>query len=890
MLSFIRHRKLLCQSFLQLLVILIWISANAQSKTDWKIPGTFAKTFIQTKNEEALFIVSGTDYQELYHVIQKLSPDVRILYNDEYSHSYLIKTTATVIRQKILLLKEVTYVDIRPEPHAETGIIGYNRSFHGINAVDYSIPGANGLNIVTGIKEQKMDANDIDLYKRVLPSSIASPNISNHATVISSIIGGAGNSFYDGRGIAWGCRFFPSSFDNLFPDDPSILTTNKITVQNHSYGTIIQQFYGAEAVSYDAQTWVLKNLIHVFSSGNRGSSFATEGKYANIPGYANLTGNFKMAKNVITVGAIDNKGNIAVESSAGPIYDGRLAPQLIALGPNGTSDAAAVVSGTIAVIQQVYADSSSQVLPSASLVKAVLYNNADDIYRKGIDFKTGYGLLNSFQSIKAIQRKEFEESFLSQGQQWTKQITVPASAAQLKVTLSWTDTTASLNNQKALINDLDLEVRDISTGTIYRPWVLSNTANADSLAKEPIRRRDSLNTAEQVSIDLPASGNYMLQVNGTSVLNSLLKFSVSWHIDTLNTFSFTSPQHTSDVNRDESPDLQIRWRTFVADTNTTGNLYISYDRGNNWELIKSNYKIYTDQYLWPVKDTQSTGVFKMETPFGNFLSKEFIIAPVTRLQVGFLCQDSFLLYWDKHRYASNYKLFALTDSPYLKHIATITDTSIVLNRNSYPSLIYAIEPVLSNGIPTARSRAIDITQQGVKCFYKTFYYNLQDQNLLELVVELSDPSRVDSIFFEQVTPSGQSLGDKGNAKVNAPNRIYTQLANNIPAGISYWRVRIKLKNGAILYTEIISVLTTGTRYIRFYPNPVRRGTPLNFVLQQGTGMDSRLQLYDISGRLLRSYSEMPNDINLDGIAAGILIYKLFNVDGRLLEVGKISVW
>jgi hypothetical protein len=42
----------------------------------------------------------------------------------------------------------------------------------------------------------------------------------------------------------------------------------------------------------------------------------------------------------------------------------------------------------IAVMQQVYADSNNQQLPSSSLIKAVLYNSAEDIYNKGIDYKT----------------------------------------------------------------------------------------------------------------------------------------------------------------------------------------------------------------------------------------------------------------------------------------------------------------------------------------------------------------------------------------------------------------------------------------------------------------------------------------------------------------------
>src|SRR4029079_16041112 len=126
------------------------------------------------------------------------------------------------------------------------------------------------------------------------------------------------------------------------------------------------------------------------------------------------------------------------------------------------------------------------------------------------------------------------------------------------------------------------------------------------------------NTAEQISVSLPAPGNYQLNVIGTAVSSSALPFNVAYHTDTLNTFYFTSPQHTSDVNRDEDPDLDIRWSAFIADTNQTGNLYISYDNGINWQLIKASQKISTNVYQWPIKDTSSVAQLKMETYFGNF--------------------------------------------------------------------------------------------------------------------------------------------------------------------------------------------------------------------------------------------------------------------------------
>ena len=859
----------------------------------WKY-SSFVQKDLDDKNDNNktyILIVSGLNTNELLAALERVKDPISILSVDEYSRSVLITCNANSLKNILPRLKEVIFIDRRAEPHSETGIIGYNRSFHGLNTVDYTIPGANGKNIVAGVKEQKMDETDLDLHKRVLTSSLAAPTISNHATVISSIIGGAGNSFYDGRGIAYACKFYSSSFSNLFADDAVILNTNKVTVQNHSYGTVIQQFYGAEAVSYDALSWQNKNFVPVFSAGNQGSSSATSGPYANIPGYANLTGNFKMAKNIITVGAIDNKGNIPAESSAGPLYDGRLAPQIIALGPNGTSDAAAVVSGTVAVMQQVYADSNSQSLPPASLIKAVLYNTAEDAFSKGIDYKTGYGSLNSYTAIRSIQQKEYDGSSLTQGQQWTKIITVPANAAQLKLTLAWTDSVASVNNNKALINDLDLEVQEISSGTIYKPWVLNAIAHIDSLSKLPTRRRDSLNTAEQVSISLPAAGSYLIRVNGTSINTPTIAFNIAYHTDTLNTFSFTSPQHASDVNRAENENLDIRWKTFVADTNQTGNLYISYNSGASWQLLKSAHKVYTNYYQWSIKDTNSSAILKMETLFGDFLSKSFIISKVTKLNIDFICTDSFGLSWNKHVYANAYKIYTLTDSAYLKHILTVADTFTVLRRSVYPSLLYAVEPVLSNSLPAARSIALDITQQGVKCFYKTFYYSLQDQNKLDLILELSAVSYVDSIYFEQVTITGDLIQTNGRIKAINSIQFYDHLVNDVPPGTSYWRAKIKLKSGAFVYTEIISVLTTGKRFILFYPNPAGRNTPLTYVLQQGVPADSRLQLFDITGRLLKSFNEMPGGtIDISTMAPCIIIYKLVSNDNKLLETGKLVIW
>jgi hypothetical protein len=834
------------------------------------------------------YIVVAKDINQLVSQLNNFDKSITVLQKNELAKAIVIKTTGKIISELILHIPTVIFIDKYIEPTTEIGIIGYNRSLHGINALDYLLPNANGKNITIGIKENNMESNDLDIYKRILPSTLASTRIENHATVIASIIGGAGNSFYDGRGIANAGIFFSSSFANLFTDDAAILVAKNVSVQNHSYGTVPQQFYGAEAVSYDAATWNNKNILHIFSVGNKGTEATTTGKYANIAGFANSTGNFKMAKNIITVGAINTDGSIAAESSSGPAYDGRVMPQITALGPNGTSDAAAIVSGTIAVMQQVYKDSNAQALPPASLIKAILYTTADDIYNKGIDYKTGYGLVNAYSAVKHLQQKKYDGNTIQQNQTWTKAIAVPANAAQLKVTLAWTDSTAAINNNKALLNNLDVEVRDINTNTIYLPWVLSTAANADSLKKVAVRKKDTLNTAEQVAIDLPTAGNYEIKIIGTNITNTTVPFSIAYSVDTLNTFQFISPQHASDINIAENPILDIKWKTFVADTNQIGNLYISYNQGLNWNLI-SQQKIYTNKYSWPIKDTSSTALFKMQTLFGDFISKEVIISRTIQPKLDFVCTDSFRLSWNKHVYANGYQIFSLIDSAYLKPVKLVSDTFHVFTTASSPSVVYAVQPILSNNLPAARSVAIDINFQGTKCFYKTIYFELQNENIVKLIAEVSGNSYLDSIYFEKVTPQGVVISQYAGQKINLNTALYNALVSNLNNGATYFTAKIKLKNGSIVYTETIEVLTSGKRKILFYPNPVVKKGTLNLVLEQGVPVNSGLQIFDAMGRLVFSKVLQSNTISINSLPSGILYYKLLDIDRNTIETGKILV-
>ncbi len=841
------------------------------------------------RNTLETFTISVTDLNLFLNKWNKNGNDFVILQSILLQHALVIKCNTRFFINNLIPDSDLLYADIFTNPTPEIQLIGYNRSLNKINLANEAIPSANGNGIIIGIKEKQMDVVDIDLQKRINTSPIASADLDNHATVVATLAGGAGNSFYTGKGVAWKCRFFSSTFSNLFPDDGNVLLQNNVTVQNHSYGTIIQNFYGAETVAYDAQTWQNKNILHIFSSGNKGQEANTQGNYANINGFANLTGNFKMAKNIITVAATDTADNIEPFSSAGPLYDGRMAPQIAALGPNGTSDAAALVSGAAAIIQQVYRDSNNNVLPTAATVKAILYNSADDVATKGIDYKSGFGALNIFKAVRLIEQRKYESNQLAQNESWAKNITIPIQAANLKVTLCWTDTAALLQNNKALINDIDIEVTEIATGNKYFPWVLSSFSNIDSLKLLPKRKRDSLNTAEQISIDFPTAGQYQIKIVGKQIQTiNKQAFSIAYSWDTIHVFNFTNPINADDIDRNEDEKLSIKWNVAVLDTNTVGNLAISYNNGATWQPIASSIKLIKQQYKWNIPDTATKAKLKMDCSFGTFFSRDFIIAPVTKLNVAFLCKDSMQLSWNPHVYASSYTLYSLLDSAFMKNIVTTSDTSIILQRNNSIGNIFAIQPKLLNDLWATKSASVDVRNQAVNCYYKTLLADI-DGSTINVMLELSTTINIDSVQFEKINELGQVLEKLDKQMVSVNQFVYNTKDKNPIAGRNYYRAKLFLKNGASFYSEIASVISNGDKFIFLYPNPTRFNQPINYQVKEVLGKLDFI-IYDIRGRILSVQSiGASGKIEIKNLPTGVFVFKIVNDNGTVLDKGKFII-
>jgi len=762
------------------------------------------------------------------------------------------------------------------EGKEETLLNRLDLSVNKINLVHRKYPLLNGSGIVVSIKENKPDSSDIDLKGRFLSTPIASPGISSHASIMATMIAGGGNSWYLGKGAAWGGTISSASFAVLMPESNSFYQQNTITVQNHSYGVGVESFYGADAAAYDASAISNPSLLHVFSSGNSGTLAAGSGTYANIPGFANLTGSFKMAKNTLAVGATDSFQVVVAQSSRGPAHDGRVKPELVAFGEDGSSGAAALVSGTTMILQQAYAGIFGS-LPSNALMRAILINSADDAGIAEVDHTSGFGSLNADKALQGLLSSRYMTGNVSQGNIQSFNISIPAGIKKLKVTLSWNDPPAAANASKALINDLDLEV--LSPAAInYKPWVLSSFPNRDSLLLPATRKRDSLNNNEQVTIDLPLAGSYQISVKGFAIPSGTQTFYVAYQLDSLDVFEWQFPTSNDFIFRGTSN--TIRWRSSFAAT--TGTIEYSTDNGNSWQLLQSNVALNTEHLNWNTPAITSTALLRMTIGANRFVSDTFTISQRTETGVGFNCPDSFMVYWTKIPGVTDYRFYML-EQKYLEPKFVTSASQLVLSKANYPSHYFAVAPIIGN-MEGVKSYTLDYTNAGVGCYIRSFIGVLVN-NAAELTLELGTLYNVSSIALEKF--DGLAYHQIQQVSPTGLQTIFTDA--QLKKGMNVYRVKIILSNGSFVYSDAVTVYNFNAANYLVFPNPVRQHESIR-IFTDITEI-ATVEVFNSSGqKLYQQIIDVFNrDIPASKLGKGLYFIRVTgNTSGRS-EVFKIVV-
>lgn len=804
---------------------------------------------------------------------------IRLIAVYQPANIIVLQASQQEFTQKILPRPDVLFID-RSEntPHEELPVPGHNLFVNKINAAFAAFPHLNGQGITVSIKENRFDTADVDFKNRAFNAPDAAQEITTHANIIATLIGGAGNSDLQGRGVARGASLVSNGFNNLLPDDADY-TARHVTVQNHSYGIDIENYYGAGAMAYDNSVATYPGLLHVFSAGNDGAATSVTGAYAAIPGFANLTGNFKMAKNVLTVGLVDSFGQVFSYSSRGPSYDGRIKPDMVAFGSSGTSEAAALVSGAAALVQEAYLERTGTPA-SAALVRAVLLNSADDIPPAGPDYTSGFGSLNLKKALQIIEDQNIEQASVNAGATRTFLLDVPPGNRYLKVMLAWDDPPAKPNAAKALLNDLDLKVT-APDGSVWLPRVPNAFPNADSLSLPAVRRRDTLNNCEQVVLDLPLPGQYTIQVTGSKLATAAQGFSLVYASEVADHFQWYFPgEGTAAIAASEA---LLGWESTFTDM--SGRLEYRSTGSADWSVVDSSIDLQKGWFRWFVPDTFSAAQLRICVAGQCFESDTFLIARPLRMKLGFNCPDSVFLYWNSAGPDASYLLSGL-GAQYLEPLAILADTFTILQKAQFQQRRFSVTPVGQGGVEGQGSPAPDINTQGVGCYFSSFLAELTADIQTRLRLNIGTTYGIRELTFEKME-NGQFAG------LNTWNPVETEQFEYTDAfpvkGINRYRARIELDNGPVLFSDTLEVYVLENGMVSVFPNPVAPNNLLRIV--SALDSESVFTLCDVWGKTMleQTISNDLTEIALPGLPYGVYFWSITDAGRGVKKGGKIVV-
>ena len=829
------------------------------------------------KTSEAISNFKTGDHiiiQVLNSNLFKLERDWKIVY--ENGNFLKLELTDEGI-EPLLQSKSVIYIAKSLKARVETPVVGHDLSVNQISFAKKQYPELDAENLNVSIKENLFDPNDIDLKNRTVLDEESSENIEQHATAIATLSIGGGNSGKEGEGVATGAIAFSASFLDLLPDPNNYFVDNEIYVQNHSYGTQVASEYGAEAAAYDQNVLDLPQLVHVFSSGNSGTEASANGTYSGIEGYANLTGNFKMAKNVLVVGATDETYSVLDRSSKGPAQDGRIKPELVAYATQGTSDAAALVSGSALMLQDLYLTKTGE-YPKASLVKAALIAGATDVGRKGPDFDSGYGSLDLEKSMDIVNQDQYFLGSLEGAETVEFSVEIPENAKELKVVLSWIDPPANAGSASALINDLDLKIINADNITML-PWVLNSSPDINSLREDAKRGVDHLNNNEMIGVEYPKAGSYTIHVSANLTEGMEQAFAIAYDITPSNLFEWTFPTQN---NGFISGSRKIaRWNNSFDQANAELQINLN---GAGWESINTNFSVNNGYAELELGEDYSGGAqLKMLIGGKEFLSDKFVIAPKISADVLYDCEEEYLISWPEISNADGFRVFNLGDT-YLEEFATTETNLLNIKKSDLSSNYISVVPVFE-GVEGEKGLTIDLSTQGAGCYFDTFYAFIVDDLKVNSTLILGTSINVSKVEFfrrngQETSLLNSMLPPFDMLQINA-------IDEDLAEGDVYYFAVITLNDGTSIQTNEVNFFIPGDRIFTVYPNPLENGEEITIVSK---GDDLDFYMFDMVGqRILQDkLIQFQDRLEFPRLARGVYLL-VAERDGKRIGTKKIII-
>lgn len=527
----------------------------------------------------------------------------QVIREDAPYRSFVVRVPLNQLKS-LVRLPMVQWAEFIDEPNQNENLPG--RSLHRVSPISDGPRNLKGEGINVGIWDGGAIGQHLDFLPTGRVTQVENVALSDHSTHCSGTILGKGIANPIARGMAPNAKLYSYDFNGNIPAEIAAgIPAYNLVVSSHSYGGSATCGINGASIAYSATSRStdlnLNNFpyhLHVHSAGNSQTSCAG--------GWYTITGSGKSAKNNILVANVTSTDAISSSSSFGPVQDGRVKPDISAMGTNvfstyssgptayasisGTSMATPGVSGSVALLVERFKQLNNNTLPPSALIKSAVLNTAQDLGNLGPDYRFGYGRIDALEAVRVLETNRYSVGNIANGAFNEISITVPPNTVRLNVMLNWNDPAGAPNANPSLVNNLNLTVTN-NTNT-YLPWILDKD-NPSAAATTGV---DNVSNVEQVTVYNPPAGTYQIKVAGTSVATGTnQEYAVSWTIDQPRV-EMIYPNGAESFSPGSSE--VITWNQVGAVGTQT--LEYSLDNGATWVLIANNIASSATRFTWSV--------------------------------------------------------------------------------------------------------------------------------------------------------------------------------------------------------------------------------------------------------------------------------------------------
>lgn len=620
---------------------------------------------------------------------------------------------------QLATLPFLQYIEIQPgpgEPEDRNGQAIHRSSLLQRAGTLEGLP-LDGLGVSVLVRDDGRIGPHIDYTGRLVQDSCFGAELSgNHGDMVAGILAGENNLDPYVQGMAPASTLFTMDYNaDFLGPTMGLIKDRDVVITNSSYSDGCNTGNTIRTQRVDAQIYDNPQLMHVFSAGNAGTS---DCGYGAGPFWGNITGGHKAGKNSIATANLASNYVLEQSSSRGPVWDGRLKPDISAHGANqlstypnhtisnggGTSAAAPGIAGVMAQLYQLYRSLHNGQDPESALIKGALLVTATDQGVPGPDFSHGWGHVNAYAAGELLRQSRYERLELTAGEtkEWT--IEVPEGTSEARIMVYWADPPALPQAARALVNDLELRVTDPATNETLLPLVLDPTPNAFLLAQPAKPGEDHLNNMEQVRIANPQTGAHSIRLEGLDIPfgKAVAHVYYEWRRDTA---YLAYPVGGERV--EPGVPVPVYWES--QSNKGPWSIDLSLDSGMTWIPLAQDLPAALRLTQVTLPDTFSHRAFIRLDRDGIYHSHATplqIFRRPTGLKVAKACPDSIYIQWNAVPNAERYDIHLLGATRMAVSGTADTNSFAFPTWNPLADNWFAVSATGPGGVSSGRSRAV----------------------------------------------------------------------------------------------------------------------------------------------------------------------------------------